>query len=163
MESVEYFKKNIESVPAHIPILVIANFRDVEDQWKISASEIRSLIEQYESVPTKDPKSVVSGDEEAPAEEGKESAAIAKDAISVLKDESKPDEVKTGSLETEETDATSKEKPSAQMLREEFDLQASDRFKGVVEEFLRRPRVIKYIETSFLEKFGLHVSGREVL
>ena len=49
------------------------------------------------------------------------------------------------------------------MLREEFDLQASDRFKGVVEEFLRRPRVIKYIETSFLEKFGLHVSGREVL
>ena len=191
MESVEYFKKNIESVPTHIPVLVIANFRDRGDQWKISASEIRSLIEHYEFAPTKPPKSAASGDEETPAEEVKESAAIATESIPVGKDESnpeevkatslkleevkatslkpeevkatslKPEEVKATSLETEGADVASKEKSSVQTLREEFDLQSSDRFKDVVEEFLRRPRVIKYIETSFLEKFGLHVRWRE--
>ena len=116
----EYFKKNIETVPSHIPILVIANFRDVQAEWKISSTEIRVLVEELESIPPPNKENVET--DKAVAE-------------SLPTDNSAP----------------------AENTKENSDSKVSNCFMGVAGDFLHHRRVIKFIETSFMEKFGLHV------
>lgn len=130
----EYFKKNIEAVPNHIPILVIANFRDVQAQWKISSSQIRTLVEEFESVPPAD----------------KENAEPDKKAAESLPADNSnpPSDANAESASTSAPTETAKEDPEPKV---------SDCFMGVAGDFLHRRRMIKFIETSFLEKFGLHV------
>ena len=102
LDSVEYFKQTIVSVPMHIPVLVIANFRDVQGDWKISTEELQTVIDAY----------------------------------------------KVNAME----DSTSS---TASM--DEF-LSVEQQFKKIMHEvYSGNRRVIKLIETSFLEKFGLHV------
>ena len=99
----------IDSVPIHIPVLLIANFRDVYDDWKISSDELKKLITQY--------------------------------CIKESNEDKKEGEV-------EEIDNCSMNS----MVSEEnqFSTLMSEVYSG-------KRRVIKYVETSFLEKFGLHV------
>ena len=104
LDSIEYFKQNVTSVPIHIPILVIANFRDQFDAWKISPAELQSLIDDYSQLPSL-PESE-SHDPPQPAE-----------LLSELSS---------------------------------FGTMLGELYEG-------RRRVIKLIETSMLEKFGLHV------
>ena len=134
----EYFKKNIEAVPNHIPILVIANFRDVQGQWKISSSQIRALVEEFESVPPAD----------------KENSELdKKDAESLPADNSNPASDANADANAEPTSTSA----PAETAKEDPESKVSDCFMGVAGDFLHRRRMIKFIETSFLEKFGLHV------
>ena len=104
LDSIEYFKQNVTSVPIHIPILVIANFRDQFDAWKISPEELQSLIDDYSQLPS------------LPESESH--------------DPPQPSEL-LSELST-------------------FGAMLGELYEG-------RRRVIKLIETSMLEKFGLHV------
>lgn len=89
------------SVPMHIPVLVIANFRDVQGDWKISTEELQTVIDAYK-VNTDDAASSTASMDEFISEE--------------------------------------------------------QQFKKIMHEvYSGNRRVIKLIETSFLEKFGLHV------
>lgn len=103
MESVEYFKQNISSVPVHIPVLVVANFRDVRDDWKVSTEELQQIIEQH--IINEGNKDVISFDP---------------------------------NLDNQDSND------------HQFQIIMGEVYSG-------RRRVIKLIETSFLEKFGLHV------
>lgn len=138
----EYFKKNIEAVPNHIPILVIANFRDVQDQWKISSSQIRALVEEFESVPPADKEN---------AEPDK------KDAESLPADNSNPASDANGNANVESASTSI----PTETAKEDPEPKVSDCFMGVAGDFLHRRRMIKFIETSFLEKFGLHVRSSQ--
>ena len=107
LDSIEYFKQNITDVPIHIPVLVIANFRDKFCDWKVTPSDLEKLINEYTQSP-------LSPDGEA---------ASSSPSGDVL--------------------------PSSP---KEFGAMVGEVYKG-------RRRVIKLIETSFLEKFGLHVTS----
>ena len=100
----------IDSVPIHIPVLLIANFRDVYDDWKISSDELKKLISQY---------CIRESNEEKKEEE----------------EEEEIDNCSMNSMISEEN---------------QFSTLMSEVYSG-------KRRVIKYVETSFLEKFGLHV------
>lgn len=104
----------IGSVPIHIPVLLVANFRDVHDDWKISSDELKTLITQY---CTKE-----STEEEKTAEEKKNDC----DMDNIISEEN------------------------------QFRTLMSEVYSG-------KRRVIKYVETSFLEKFGLHVCIRQAM
>ena len=91
-------------MPIHIPILVIANFRDQFDAWKISPEELQSLIDDYTQLPSQ-PESESRDSQQHPA---------------------LPSELST------------------------FGTMVGEVYEG-------RRRVIKLIETSLMEKFGLHV------
>lgn len=99
----------IDSVPIHIPVLLIANFRDVQADWKISSDELKKLISQY---------CIRESNEEKKEEE-----------------EEEIDNCSMNSMISEEN---------------QFSTLMSEVYSG-------KRRVIKYVETSFLEKFGLHV------
>lgn len=110
LDSIEYFKQNVTSVPIHIPILVIANFRDQFDAWKISPAELQSLIDDYSQPPS------------LPESESHDLPQLAE----------LPSELST------------------------FGTMLGELYEG-------RRRVIKLIETSMLEKFGLHVGDDEMI
>lgn len=111
LDSIEYFKQNITDVPIHIPVLVIANFRDQFSDWKVTSSDLEKLINEYTQSPL------------SPDGEAVPSSASGDVLLSSPK---------------------------------EFGTMVGEVYKG-------RRRVIKLIETSFLEKFGLHViSNRRI-
>lgn len=91
-------------MPIHIPILVIANFRDQFDAWKISPEELQSLISEYVQLPS---------DPESESHDASVQALL-------------PSELSS------------------------FGTMVGEVYEG-------RRRVIKLIETSLMEKFGLHV------
>ena len=116
MESIEYFKKNFSSVPVHVPILVVANFRDLSEEWVISESELESLVNHCAL-------------NEEPGKKAEEAEAA---AMSPMSPKMEDGSEKTG------IDSRS--------------------FRTLVDEvYHERRRVIKLVQTSLLERFGLQV------
>lgn len=115
LDSVEYFKDNIDAVPTHIPVLVIANFRDVRDDWKISTEELQTVINSH---------------------------------------------IMNGNSDIEENQQETKER---EMMIDDI-INEDNQFKTIMGQvYSGKRRVIKLIETSFLEKFGLHVTFCSVI
>lgn len=96
-------------------MLVIANFRDVRDDWKISTEELQAVINSH---------------------------------------------IMNDNCSTEENHEETQER---EMMMDDI-INEENQFKTIMGQvYSGKRRVIKLIETSFLEKFGLHVTVCSVI
>lgn len=96
-------------------MLVIANFRDVRDDWKISTEELQAVINSH---------------------------------------------IMNDNYSTEENHEETQER---EMMMDDI-INEENQFKTIMGQvYSGKRRVIKLIETSFLEKFGLHVTVCSVI